>query len=202
MQSTRLILLALLFAALPLTAVAAGDPAAGKQKAASCASCHGADGNSVNPAWPRLAGQHANYLVKQLSEYKSGERQNSIMAGMAAGLSEDDMADIAAFYARQTVKAEGEPEGDLALGERIYAAGIPERNVAACAACHGPEGRGNPLAKFPSLAGQHAAYTVSTLRAFAEGQRANDRAAMMREVAAELTEAEMKAVAAYTESLR
>jgi len=181
---------------------AEGDPERGKAKSAPCAACHAADGNSANPIWPKIAGQHANYLAKQLSDFKAGDRQNDLMAGMVAGLSEQDMQDLAAFYAEQELKI-GESKGqNLALGEQIYRSGNAETGVAACASCHGPKGLGNPPAGFPRISGQHAPYTVNTLKAFASGDRANDRAAMMRDLAARMTDKEMQAVADYLAGLK
>jgi len=180
---------------------AAGDPQQGEAKSKPCVACHAADGNSANPTWPKIAGQHANYLAKQLSDFKSGERKNDLMAGMVAGLSGQDMQDLAAYYARQELKIGESRGGNLDLGERIYRSGNAESGVAACAACHGPRGLGNPPAGFPRVSGQHAPYTVSTLKAFAKGERANDRAAMMRGLASRMTEQEMQAVADYLAGL-
>jgi len=184
------------------TSLAAGDAVAGKAKAASCAACHGADGNSANPEWPKLAGQHAPYLVKQLANFKAGGRNNAMMAPMAAPLSEQDMADIAAFFTSQTL-AEGKADPALvAAGEKLFRGGNATTGVAACMGCHGPNGMGNPLANFPRLSGQHAAYTVNQLKTFRSGERANDAGKMMQNIAARMTDAEMQAVASYIEGLR
>ncbi len=184
------------------TSLAAGDAAAGKTKAAACAACHGADGNSANPEWPKLAGQHAPYLVKQLANFKAGDRNNAMMAPMAAPLSEQDMADIAAFFTSQT-QAEGKADPALvAAGEKLFRGGNATTGVAACMGCHGPNGMGNPLANFPRLSGQHAAYTVNQLKTFRSGERANDAGKMMQNIAARMTDAEMQAVASYIEGLR
>lgn len=183
------------------TAQGAGDPAAGKAKSAACGACHGADGNSTNPEWPKLAGQHGDYLLKQLQEYKSGERVNATMNGMAAGLSEVDMADLAAFYSAQT-KAPGAADPNLVeLGQRIYRGGNLESGVAACMGCHGPAGEGNPMAGFPTLAGQHAQYTELTLHAFRKAERKNDPNLMMRRIALRMTDDEIRAVAGYLAGL-
>jgi cytochrome c553 len=183
------------------SAHAAGDAEAGKSKSAMCAACHGPDGNSPAPTVPKLAGQHADYLAKQLAEYKSGERQNATMNGMAAALSEQDMADLGAFYASQTVAVGQAAEDKVAAGEAIYRAGNTASGVSACAACHGPRGAGNPMAKFPSLSGQHADYTVAQLKYFRAGERANDAGSMMRGIAKKMTDAEIDAVAQYIQGL-
>ncbi len=182
-------------------AVAGGDAAAGKTKSATCAGCHGPDGNSANPLWPKLAGQHEKYLVKQLKDFKEGRRNDPTMAPMAAPLEEQDMADLAAFFSSQTIK-QGAADPELVeLGEKIYRGGNMTSGVAACMACHGPSGKGNPQANFPALAGQHADYTVLQLKRFASGERANDAGKMMRSIASKMTEAEMKAVASYIQGL-
>ncbi len=182
-------------------AYAEGDAAAGEAKAAACASCHGADGNSANPDWPKLAGQHPLYLVKQLQEFKSGVRSNPMMSPMAAPLSEQDMADLAAYFAAQDPQPGAADEAMVELGEDIYRGGIPATGVAACIGCHGPAGAGNPAAKFPALSWQHSNYTVNQLQAFKAGQRNNDAGKMMRNVAGPMTEQEMKAVASYIQGL-
>lgn len=182
-------------------AFAAGDATAGKAKSASCGGCHGMDGNSMNPIWPKLAGQHPGYIAKQLAEFKSGARANATMAGMAAPLSEQDMADLAAYYSSQKGTIGSTPEDKVELGQSIYRAGNAASGVPACAACHGPTGAGNVQAKFPRLSGQHAAYTAQTLKDFRAGARANDAGQMMRNIAAKMTDAEIDAVAAYVEGL-
>ncbi|MGD8957741.1 MAG: c-type cytochrome, partial [Chromatiaceae bacterium] len=151
------------------TTQAAGNAEAGKAKSATCTACHGPDGNSAAPNFPKLAGQHAAYLYKQLKDYKSGDRQNAVMAGMVAALSDEDMADLAAYYAAQQPKIGIAAEDQIALGESIYRAGNAASGVSACAACHGPAGVGNPMANFPRLSGQHASYTVDQLNYFRSG---------------------------------
>jgi len=183
------------------SAQAAGDAAAGKAKSASCAACHGPDGNSPTPAFPKIAGQHAGYLEKQLQDYKSGDRVNATMNGMAAALSDQDMADLAAYFASQTTTIGTAAPDQVELGETIYRAGNPATGVAACAACHGPTGVGNPMANFPSLKGQYADYTVLQLQHFRAGERANDAGAMMRGVAAKMTDEEISAVAQFIQGL-
>jgi len=180
---------------------AAGDVEAGKTKSAMCAACHGPDGNSAAPNFPKLAGQHADYVAKQLKEFKSGERTDATMNGMAAALSEQDMADIAAFYAAQKGTIGTAAEDKVALGEAIYRAGNSASGVAACAACHGPTGTGNPMAKFPSLNGQHADYTVVQLKNFRGKTRNNDAGSMMRGVAKMMSDEEIDAVAQYIQGL-
>lgn len=183
-------------------AAMAADATAGKTKAAACASCHGADGNSPNPEWPSLAGQHPKYLAKQLRDFKGGDRSNPLMSPMAAGLSDEDMADIAAYFSSQSLSG-GKADPKLVDdGEKIYRGGNATTGVAACMGCHGPNGAGNPQANFPSLAGQHAAYTVLQLKAFRSGQRANDAGKMMQNIAARMTDAEIDAVASYIQGLR
>jgi cytochrome c553 len=182
-------------------AVAGGDAAAGKAKSAMCAGCHMADGNSVNGMWPKLAGQHESYIIKQLQDFKAGDRVDPTMQPMAAGLSEDDMANLAAFYSSQTLKG---GEADPALvekGKQIFMSGNAASGVAACSACHAPNGVGNPAANFPSLQGQHADYTVKQLKDFRAGNRANDAGKMMQGVAAKMTDDEIAAVASYIQGL-
>lgn len=180
-------------------ALAEGSAEDGQAKSAVCAACHGPDGNSVNPEWPSLAGQHASYLVAQLEAFKSGRRQNPLMSPMAMGLSEQDMQDLAAFYEAQQPTAR-EAEAALAeAGRQLYVGGNAERGVAACIACHGPTGQGNPLANFPMIAGQHAAYTQLTLNAYAAGERPNE---MMQQIAARMTDDDIRAVSAFVQGLR
>lgn len=179
-----------------------GDADAGKARSATCAACHGADGNSVNPEWPKIAGQHESYIVIQLQAYQSGKRQNALMSAQAVGLSEKDMADLAAYYAAQTPK-QGKADPELvATGERVYRGGNAERGVPACIACHGPAGKGNPLTAYPLIAGQHATYTYQQLRAYADQQRKSDKNQMMRNIADRMSDSDMRAVASYIEGLR
>jgi cytochrome c553 len=182
--------------------LAAGDAAAGKAKSASCVACHGVDGNSMNPEWPSLAGQHPNDTIKQLRNFKDGDRNNPLMSPMAAPLSEQDMQDLAAFYASQTAKPGQADAALLDKGRQLYRGGNMSTGVAACIACHSPTGAGNPAANFPSLRGQHASYTVGQLKAFKRGERANDAGKMMQNIAAKMTEAEMQAVASYIQGMQ
>lgn len=182
-------------------AMAEGNVSAGKTKSVACAACHGADGNSPSAMFPKLAGQGEAYLVKQLMNFKSGERQNAVMAPMVAGLSDEDMADLAAFYASKKMSPGAVAEDLLNAGKTLYQAGDRDRNVPACMACHGPSGEGVPAAKWPALSGQHADYVEAQLKAFADGTRSNDPNSMMRDIASRLSAAEMKAVAAYVSGL-
>lgn len=203
-MNNRFVFAALLSFSAALVAVpagAAGDAAAGKAKAAACASCHGADGNSANPEWPKLAGQHDKYLAKQLANFKAGDRSNPMMSPMAAPLSDQDMADIAAYFSSQTLNLGKADPALVEAGEKLYRGGNATSGVAACMACHGPNGMGNPQANFPRLSGQHAAYTVNQLKAFRAGDRSNDAGKMMQNIAARMTDDEMKAVASYIEGL-
>jgi len=184
------------------SAWATGDAAAGQQKSATCAACHGADGNSTDPANPKLAGQSEGYLFKQLWDFKEGNRQNAIMAGMVAALSEQDMEDLAAFYAGQTLKG-GAADPDLVeRGESIYRGGDLARGIPACSACHGASGLGNPAAKFPLVGGQHSQYSQSQLAQFRSMQRANDAGQMMRNIAIKMTDPDIEAVSSYIQGLR
>lgn len=183
-------------------AQAAGNAAAGEKIVAGvCIACHGADGNSVITTNPKLAQQHPEYLAKQLANFKSGERKNAIMSGMAAALSPEDMANVAAYFGSQKVKL-GSAKSNTAgsLGEKIYRGGIASVGVPACASCHGATGAGLPV-QFPRLSGQHADYVVTQLKAFYSGERANDNAKIMRMIAAKLSDAEMAAVADYIQGL-
>ncbi|HVC37412.1 MAG TPA: c-type cytochrome [Gammaproteobacteria bacterium] len=174
------------------------NAAASHTKAAVCAACHGADGNSISPQFPKLAGQNAGYIVQELKRFKTGERKNPIMAGMAAGLSEQDMQNLAAWFASQTVKT-GEADPSLVkTGEALYRGGDQATGIPACLACHGPDGTGNAPMPIPALAGQHADYVVTQLQAFAVGAR---NSPMMDPIASRLTAAQMKAVASYIQGL-
>ena len=184
------------------SAVAAGDAEAGKAKAQVCAACHGADGNSANPEWPNLAGQHAGYTRKQLADFKAGEqRNNAVMTQQVANLSDQDMADLGAYFATLTPAGGFASEERLALGERIYRGGNQNSGVPACIACHGPNGAGDPMAGTPALSGQRINYTVLQLKAFRNGSRANDRNGMMRDASRWLSDDEILAVSEYIAGL-
>lgn len=193
-----IISLALLFAA-PVQA--AGNAAAGEKKSGVCIGCHGPNGNSVNPVWPKLAGQGAGYLAKQLSDFKSGARKDPIMNGQAASLSKQDMADLAAYFSKQTVSPGSADKAKLTLGQNIYRGGVKEKGVAACIGCHGPTGTGNPAAKFPALGSQQSGYAVKALKDFRSGARSNDPNKMMRDIANRMTDKEIEAVASYIAGL-
>jgi cytochrome c553 len=183
--------------------MAAGDAAAGKAKSATCMACHMADGNSVNPEWPKLAGQHAVYLEKQILAFKKGEtRNNALMAPMVASLSEQDVADLAAYFSEQTQNPGKADPALVEKGRQIYVAGIPAKEVSACSACHGPRGLGNPAADFPRISGQHATYLTNTMKDFRSGARHNDPQAMMRDVVNRMSDEDIAAVASYVQGLR
>jgi cytochrome c553 len=187
-----------------LPAYAAGDAAAGQAKAAICAACHGADGNSVIPNWPKLAGQHPDYLERQLGLIKSGLRPVPEMTGIAMGLNEQDMADLAAYFSTQARNPGTADESTLTEGERIYRAGNPDTDVPACMACHGPAGGGIPLSGYPALAGQHSVYTEKMLKGFRSGTTwgAEDESSkVMVGVANRLTDAQIAAVSSYIQGL-
>lgn len=183
-------------------ALAAGTKEAGQAKSTPCIACHGVDGNSANPEWPSIAGQHESYLARQLKAFRAGERQNPLMTPMAATLSDQDIDDLAAWYAGQTAHGGETEPSKLKLGQRIYRAGNMDEEAMACAACHGPTGRGNPLASYPAIQGQHATYVAAQLRAYKSGTRTSDPNQVMRSVAARLSEAEIDAVASYVHGLR
>lgn len=198
-----------IFAALALglfsavSANAAGDAAKGATIAKQvCMACHGADGNSMIPMYPKLAGQIPEYIAKQLANFKSGERKNAVMAPMAMNLPDEDMANLGAYYATQAAKeGTAQSNGKGSVGEKIYKAGIAGLGVPACASCHGPAGSGVPV-QFPRLAGQHAEYTIAQLKTFRSGERANDAAKMMRMIAGKMSDADIAAVADYIQGLR
>jgi len=181
---------------------AEGDAAAGKSKAAMCAGCHGADGNSAVAAFPNLAGQNVKYLVKQMNDIKDGKRSVPAMTGLLNASSDQDMADIAAYFSSQFPSIGAANKDLVELGEKIYRAGSKESGVSACTACHSPTGKGNAMAGFPALSGPHADYIAAQLRAFREGERTNDGdSKMMRSVAFRLTNKELDAVASYISGL-
>lgn len=191
-----------LLASLPVLAM--GDADAGQGKAAICAACHGIDGNSAVPNWPKLGGQHSAYLERQVSLVKSGNRQVPEMMGIVAALTDEDIADIAAYYSSQPVAAGLADETLLAAGEQIYRAGIAAKDVPACMSCHGPAGRGNPLSGYPSLAGQHAVYSEKMLKGFRAGTTWGEddtNSITMTQVANRLTDNEIKAVSSYIQGL-
>lgn len=180
-----------------------GDAARGQSISTPCVACHSADGNSVNPAWPKLAGMDAEYLYKQLTDYKAGRRSNVLMNLQVANLEDQDMRDLAAYFSSQT-RAQGRTAADadkLELGRKVYFGGNMSTGVAACVACHGPAGKGNPAAVFPAVGSQHGAYSLDQLKQFRSGARANDPGRMMRNTASRMTDEEMSAVAEFMATL-
>jgi len=187
-----------------LQAHAAGDAPAGQAQSAICAACHGADGNSMVPNWPKLAGQHEQYLNRQITLIQSGARPVPEMLGIVPGLSAQDIADLSAFFATQEPSGGVADEAMVTLGERIFRAGNAETGVPACMACHGPAGEGNPLAGYPALAGQHAVYTSNLLTRFRKGENWGPEDAssqVMTGAASELSDEEIAAVASYIQGL-
>ncbi|MBK7001191.1 MAG: cytochrome c4 [Rhodoferax sp.] len=214
MKSIAHLFLAATAATLPLFALATDTASEAKASKSSqpdlvkgettfttvCAACHGADGNAVVPNYPKLAQQHPQYLIKQLQEFKSDKRANPIMKGFASMLSDDDMKNVS--YWVSSKQANASPPADkslLSLGERIYRGGIIDRQIPACAGCHGPRGTGMP-AQYPRLSGQHAEYSVAQLTAFRDGTRTNSL--QMTQVTAKLNDREIKALASYIAGLR
>lgn len=184
----------------------AGDAEKGKTLSATCAACHGMDGNSVNPVWPSLAGQHEAYLERQIKLFKSGERVNAMMAPMVAGLTDENIADLAAYFASQAMKMKAANPDLVELGQKIYQGGDKERDIPACMSCHGPTGKGNPVSGYPVIAGQHADYTVLQLQAYKAGRTVPNQddvnGQVMADVAKYLTEDEITAVASYLQGLK
>lgn len=184
-----------------------GDVAAGEQKAMACTACHGADGNSLVPSFPKLAGLGEKYLLQQMQHIRDGLRPVAQMAGQVDDMSDQDLADIAAFYSAQARGVEKADPSLIALGEKVYRAGVAERNVAACIACHGARGKGNAPAGFPALGGQHADYVAAQLKAYRQGYedpagRVTDGdIKIMRSNAFGLSDMEIQAVSAYVSGL-
>ena len=188
-------------------AFAAGNAVAGKEIAKTCVACHGLDGNGSPGVdeWPALAGQHASYTADQVRAFQQGEtRSNPAMIGIIAGLTEQDIEDVAAFYEslpRRTRFADENAKKQIALGEKLYRAGSKDKGVAACMGCHGPNGAGNGPAGFPALASQTAKYTAIQLRMFKSGERTNDQNMMMQDIASRLSEDDIEAVSKYLAGL-
>lgn len=182
-----------------------GNAAAGATKSATCVACHGPNGNSANPEWPKLAGQSPKYVVAQLKAFKDGTRKNPVMAPMAAGLSEEDMKDIAAHFGAQKPAFGVASKDAAAVAEKIFRAGDGARGIPACAACHGPSGAGNAAAAYPRVGGQHATYTASTLnrlRASASEPLPDGNLKTMATIAAKLSDQEISALASYVNGLQ
>ncbi|MET0533806.1 MAG: c-type cytochrome [Steroidobacter sp.] len=181
----------------------AGSVEKGQAKAAPCVACHGVNGNSVNPEWPNLAGQHETYIKRQLTAFKNDVRQNPLMSAMAKPLSDEDMADLGAYFSSQALTGNLEADSSkVSAGEKLYRGGDAQKGIPACAACHGPRGNGNPAASYASIRGQHATYTTAQLKAYRSGTRQTDQNQMMRNVATNLTDDQIAAVAAYIQGLR
>ena len=198
----QLAALLLLIASTPL--LAEGDAAAGQAKAAICAACHGTDGNSAVPNWPKLAGQHEQYLLRQSTLIQTGSRPVPEMLGIVAGLTETDFQNIAAFFASQKRTPGVADEALVPAGEMLWRAGRASTGIPACMACHGPAGEGNPLAGYPALAGQHNVYTANMLKKFRAGDHWGEKDAnsiVMNGVAAELTDDDINALASYIQGL-
>lgn len=180
---------------------AAGNAAAGQGKTAVCTACHGADGNSPVATFPKLAGQNEKYLLKQLQEIKSGQRKIVEMTGMLDALNEQDLEDVAAFYASKKVQGGKVAKDQLELGQLIYRSGLSAKGVPACTACHSANGAGIKSAGYPAVGGQHEVYADKQLKDFRSGTRDNDPNAMMRDIAAKLSDSEIKAVSSYLQGL-
>lgn len=200
-MNMRILLTALLCLCAIGTANAAGDAAKGKEIAATCTSCHGADGKAITPDYPNIAGQHAAYLAKQLTAYREGERENQLMSPMAAALSDEDIENLAAYFSEMAPIKGVAKEENLTLGQNIYRGGISSAGVASCTGCHGPSGQGNPAAAYPVLSGQNQAYLAAQLKLFRSGARDNDPNGMMRTLAHRLSDAEIDAVSNYAAGL-
>ncbi len=181
---------------------AAGDPAAGQAKAAVCGACHGPDGNSMAPTFPKLAGQGERYLNKQLHDIKSGKRQVPEMTGLLTNLSDQDLADLAAWFNTQKGSVGAADPNLVARGEALFRGGKLDQGMPACTGCHSPNGIGNPMAGFPHLGGQHAQYVTKQLTDFREGNRTNDGDTMvMRSIASKLSNKDIEALASYVQGL-
>ncbi|MGO2074426.1 MAG: c-type cytochrome [Pseudoalteromonas sp.] len=181
-----------------------GDVNAGKEKSATCAACHGPDGNAPVNIYPKIAGQHADYIYKQLTEFKLGMtsggkegRMEPVMSGMAMPLSDQDMKDLAAYFSSLNMSEGATPENVVEAGSMLFKAGDVERGIPSCAACHGPRGNGSSLANFPKIAFQHPEYIKSQLEKFREGTRNNDHNEMMQDIAAKLTDKDIEVLSKY-----
>ncbi|MBV1911622.1 MAG: cytochrome c4 [Kangiellaceae bacterium] len=194
-------IIGLVLAALFSNQILAGDAVKGKEKTTTCLACHGADGNSPLAINPKLAGQGQKYLVKQLKDFKSKARDNATMFPMASMLNDEDIENVATYYAEQKVQHTGVDEKYLAVAEKIYRGGDADRDIPACIACHGANGEGMSAAGFPAVGGQHPTYTMSTLKAFRSGARANDANGIMRDIVAKMSDEQIEALANYLAGL-
>lgn len=176
----------------------------GKAKALTCTACHGPEGNSVNPLWPNIAGQNAPYILAQLNAFKEGSRKDPLMTSQAMLLADEDMADLAVYFESLPAAAQAVKDPNtVGRGEGLYRGGNLDSGVAACMACHGPTGDGNPAAKYPALRGQHADYIAKQLRDYASGARTSDgKTQVMRDIAARLREDEIAAISSYVQGLK
>lgn len=201
-------LLVCLFIGFSVNAAAQGNAENGKAKSVTCAACHGTDGNSAIAMNPKIAGQHENYLVKQLTEFKLASqtggkegRNNAVMNGMAAGLSEQDILDLSAYYSSQEA-TQGEASEDVIVqGNKLYVGGDLERGITACIACHGPKGNGTSLSGFPDISGQHSEYIATQLKAFRSGERTNSLNGMMADIAKRMTDEDIQVISSYVAGL-
>ncbi|MCO7190766.1 MULTISPECIES: c-type cytochrome [unclassified Pseudoalteromonas] len=198
--------LTMLLGSLSASNVAAfdGDAQAGKAKAATCAACHGPDGNAPVTMYPKIAGQHADYIYKQLQEFKLGMtsggkegRMDPVMSGMAMPLSDQDMKDLSAYFASLPMSSGTTPEDVVEVGQKLYKAGDAERGIPSCAACHGPRGNGTSLSKFPKISFQHPEYIKAQLEKFRSGDRNNDPNGMMSDIAKKLTDKDIEVLSKY-----
>ncbi len=190
------------------TVWAQGSIEAGKAKSATCVACHSVDGNSLITQYPKIAGQHAPYIEKQLAEFKLGMetsgkkgRYDPVMSPMAMALSEQDRKDLAAYYSSMPISDAYTPEDVVEQGKVLYLAGNAEKGLTACVACHGPRGNGTALSGFPKISGQHADYTKLQLTKFRAGERNNDLNAMMRDIAMKLSDEEIEVLSKYVGGL-
>lgn len=201
-------LLICLFLGFSTSAIAQGDAEKGKAISVTCGACHGTDGNSAIAMNPKLAGQHANYLIKQLTEFKLASqtggkegRNNAVMSGMAAALSEQDILDLSAFYSSQEATPSEASEDAVEQGNKLYVGGDLQRGITACIACHGPKGNGTSLSGFPDISGQHAQYIATQLKAFRSGERANSLNGMMADIAKRMTDEDIEVISSYVAGL-
>ena len=186
----------------PIVLFAQNNPTSGQNKSIVCAACHGPKGVSTNPEWPNLAGQNNKYLVKQLQDLKQGTvRIAPTMTALIASLSQQDMDDLAAYYAKMPIAQGSTPKKFVQRGEQLYRGGDFNKQITACIACHGPKGTGNAQAGFPVLSGQHASYTAMQLQAFKDGKRSNDLNHIMQDICGRMSQDDMEAVAHYIEGL-
>jgi cbb3-type cytochrome c oxidase subunit III len=196
------VLISLIISVGLMSAAQAGDAVAGKSKAATCGACHGADGNSLAPSFPKIAAQGERYLVKQITDIKNGDRQVPEMMGFVAGLNETDIADLAAYFASQSTASGAADPALVEAGKSIFLGGNQATGVPACIACHSADGKGMAAAGFPSLAGQHAVYTEKQLKDFYSAKRTNDASNVMRDIASRMHMDEIKAVSSYIQGLK